>query len=106
LSPSYDKDWEERNLVRLNELPPYLVDTILSSLRFYQHFGVDIRSIAGAIWVDLKNRAIVQGGSTVTQQLVKNFYLNQGRTLFRNSTSSSWRCCLSCVIPGKILEAA
>jgi penicillin-binding protein 1B len=40
----YDKDWEERNLVRLNELPPYLVDTILSieDIRFYQHFGVDI----------------------------------------------------------------
>ena len=81
----YDKDWEERNLVRLNELPPYLVDTILSieDIRFYQHFGVDLRSIARAIWVDLKNRSIVQGGSTVTQQLVKNFYLNQERTLIR-----------------------
>jgi penicillin-binding protein 1B len=81
----YDKEWEERDLVRLNELPPHLVDTILTieDVRFYQHFGVDPRSIARAIWVDLKNRAIVQGGSTVTQQLVKNFYLTKERSLIR-----------------------
>lgn len=81
----YDKEWEERDLVRLEELPPYLVDTILSieDIRFYQHFGVDMKSIARAMWVDLKNRAIVQGASTVTQQLVKNFYLSQERTLIR-----------------------
>lgn len=81
----YDKDWEERDLVRLNELPPHLVDTILSieDIRFYQHFGLDFKGIARAMWVNLKNRAIIQGGSTVTQQLVKNFYLNQKRSLIR-----------------------
>ncbi len=81
----YDKEWEERDLVRLNELPSHLVDTILSieDIRFYQHFGLDLKSIARAMWVNLKNRAIIQGGSTVTQQLVKNFYLNQKRTLVR-----------------------
>jgi len=81
----YDKEWEERGLVRLNELPAHLVNTILSieDIRFYQHFGLDFKGIARAMWVNLKNRAIIQGGSTVTQQLVKNFYLNQKRTLIR-----------------------
>jgi penicillin-binding protein 1B len=104
----YDKDWEERNLIRLNDLPPYLVDTILSieDIRFYQHFGLDMKGIARAIWVDLKNRAIVQGASTVTQQLVKNFYLTQERTLVRKFNEVFMALLLELRYPKKeILEA-
>ncbi len=81
----FNEAWEERDLVRLEELPHHLIEAVLSveDTRFYQHAGIDPRSIARALWVNLKNMAIVQGGSTVTQQLVKNFYLNQERTLTR-----------------------
>jgi len=104
----YDKEWEERDLVRLNDLPPHLVDTILSieDIRFYQHFGVDMKSIVRAMWVNLKNRAIVQGGSTVTQQLVKNFYLNQERTLVRKFNELFMALLLELRYPkAEILEA-
>ena len=81
----YNETWEERVLVRLDEVPPRLVNAILAveDTRFYQHIGIDPRSIARALWVNLKRGAIVQGGSTLTQQLVKNFYLNQKKTLSR-----------------------
>ena len=81
----FDETWEERDLVRLDELPHHLIEAILSveDNRFYHHRGIDPRSIARALWVDLKEGAIVQGGSTLTQQLVKNFFLSQERTLVR-----------------------
>ena len=81
----FDVAWEERDLIRLDEVPAHLIDAILSveDTRFYQHKGIDLRSIARALWVDLKEGAIVQGGSTLTQQLVKNFFLTQERTLTR-----------------------
>src|SRR3990172_315063 len=81
----FNEAWEERDLVLLEELPHHLIEAVLSveDARFYQHVGIDPRSIARALWVNLKNMAIVQGGSTLTQQLVKNFYLNQERTLTR-----------------------
>ncbi|MBI3611063.1 MAG: PBP1A family penicillin-binding protein [Nitrospirae bacterium] len=81
----FDQAWEERDLVRLEEVPRYLIVAVLAAEdgRFYRHGGIDLRSMARAIWVDLKQRAIVQGGSTLTQQLVKNFYLNQERTFSR-----------------------
>jgi penicillin-binding protein 1B len=81
----YYETWEERVLVRLDEVPPHLVNAILAveDARFYQHIGIDPRSTARALWVNLKRGAIVQGGSTLTQQLVKNFYLNQEKTLTR-----------------------
>jgi len=81
----FDEAWEERDLIRLEEAPAQLIEAILSveDTRFYQHKGIDPRSIARALWVDLKEGAIVQGGSTLTQQLVKNFFLTQERTLTR-----------------------
>jgi penicillin-binding protein 1B len=81
----FDQAWEERDLVRLNEVPRHLIEAVLvaEDNRFYQHGGIDPRSLLRAGWVNLKARAIVQGGSTLTQQLVKNFYLNQARTLSR-----------------------
>ena len=81
----YNGTWEERNLLQLNEVSPHLIIAVLAveDSRFYEHRGVDPWSVARAIWVNLKSGAIVQGGSTLTQQLVKNFYLNQERTLVR-----------------------
>jgi penicillin-binding protein 1B len=81
----FDEAWEERDLIRLEEAPTLLIDAILAveDTRFYRHKGVDLRSIARALWVDFKEGSIVQGGSTLTQQLVKNFFLTQERTLTR-----------------------
>ena len=81
----FDQDWEERDLVQLEDVPPHLIEAILAveDNRFYRHAGIDPRSIARAFWVNLKEWAIVQGGSTLTQQLVKNFYLNSDRTFRR-----------------------
>ena len=81
----YDQAWEERDLVRLDDVPQHLIDAVLAAedSRFYQHGGIEPRSLLRAAWVNLREGAIVQGGSTLTQQLVKNFYLNQSRTLSR-----------------------
>ncbi len=81
----YDETWEERDLVRLDDVPQHLIDAILAveDSRFYTHEGIDLRSILRALWVDIKAGAIVQGGSTLTQQLVKNFFLTQERRISR-----------------------
>lgn len=81
----FDDSWEGRRLVRLSDVPRSLVDAILAveDARFYQHWGVDVRAVARALWTDLKEGEWVQGGSTITQQLVKNFYLSHERTLYR-----------------------
>src|SRR5262249_45289690 len=51
--------------------------------RFFEHRGVDPRGIARAIWVNLTSGRVVQGGSTLTQQLMKNFFLTEERSLGR-----------------------
>ncbi|HET8761136.1 MAG TPA: transglycosylase domain-containing protein, partial [Nitrospiria bacterium] len=81
----FDDSWEGRRLVRVGEVPRSLIDAILAAedARFYQHWGIDVRAVARALWTDLKQGQWVQGGSTLTQQLVKNFYLTQERTLYR-----------------------
>lgn len=55
----------------------------LEDRRFYKHKGYDVRAIGRALVTNLKNRAVVEGGSTITQQLVKNTHLDAGRTLER-----------------------
>ena len=51
--------------------------------RFYQHGGVDYVGIARALWTDINAGKVVQGGSTITQQLVRNLYIGQERTFDR-----------------------
>src|SRR5262249_12924489 len=51
--------------------------------RFFQHRGVDVRGILRAVWQDVRNKKVVQGGSTITQQFVKNAYLTSKRSLSR-----------------------
>lgn len=76
---------EDRILVQRAGLPSVLVDMLLAveDRRFYSHHGVDVRGLARAAWANLRAGGIVQGGSTLTQQLVKNFFLTQERTWTR-----------------------
>ncbi|MFQ5780245.1 MAG: transglycosylase domain-containing protein, partial [Nitrospiria bacterium] len=86
----YEAEWEERRLVRLAEVPQALIDAVLvmEDRRFYEHHGLDLKSIARAAWVNLRAGKIVQGGSTLTQQLVKNFYLGSERTWRRKANEA------------------
>ncbi|MDV7212969.1 penicillin-binding protein 1B [Azotobacter beijerinckii] len=81
---------EDRILVQRNELPPYLVETLVAveDREFFSHFGVSPKSIARALWVNAAAGGVVQGGSTLTQQLVKNFYLSNERSLVRKATEA------------------
>ena len=81
----YDRIWQERRIVKLVDVPPLLVKAILAveDERFYRHHGVDPVGILRALWTNVRNVGIVQGGSTLTQQLMKNFFLSSERTLQR-----------------------
>ncbi len=81
----YPAHKEDRVLVKLDEVPQTLIQGLLATedRDFYQHIGISFKGIARAMWVNLKAGGFVQGGSTITQQLVKNFYLTSERSLRR-----------------------
>ncbi len=81
----YPAHKEDRELVKLEQLPSSLADGLVAveDQGFYQHHGLSFRGVARAMVANLKEGRLAQGGSTLTQQLVKNFYLNQRRTLSR-----------------------
>ena len=72
-------------MVRLDEVPPLLAAGLVAveDHRFFDHHGVSLRAIARAAWANLRALAVVQGGSTLTQQLAKNLFLSPERTLAR-----------------------
>lgn len=76
---------EDRLLVQLDEVPEGLLQAlvVVEDRDFYQHHGVSPKAIARAMFVNVKSGRMVQGGSTLTQQLVKNFFLSSDRTLLR-----------------------
>jgi penicillin-binding protein 1A len=71
--------------VHLSELPPYLPKAFVAieDRRFYQHFGIDPIGVVRAVFRDVSGRGGMEGGSTLTQQLAKNLFLTQERTLSR-----------------------
>ncbi|MFQ5954635.1 MAG: transglycosylase domain-containing protein, partial [Kiloniellales bacterium] len=71
--------------VSVHDLPAVLIQAVLATedRRFYDHFGIDIIGLARAAWVNLRAGEIRQGGSTITQQLAKNLFLNPERTVER-----------------------
>jgi len=81
----YPAHKEDRVLVRLDEVPETLVQGLLATedRDFYKHIGISFKGIARAMWQNLRAGGFVQGGSTITQQLVKNFYLTPERSLTR-----------------------
>lgn len=72
-------------MVGVAEMPPYLPQAILATedRRFYQHFGMDIIGFARAMVANVRAGGVVQGGSTISQQLAKNLFLTPERTLLR-----------------------
>ena len=86
LASFYDDEVEERRPVTLDELPDPVVKAVLAAedSGFFTHPGVSPTGIARALWVNLHGGE-VQGGSTITQQLVKNVFLSSRRTLRRKA---------------------
>jgi penicillin-binding protein 1B len=85
LATLYGPRHEERELVRLPEVPAGFINAVLAAEdnRFRSHHGLDLRGILRAMWVNLRAARVVQGGSTITQQTVKNLYLGQERSWWR-----------------------
>jgi penicillin-binding protein 1A len=76
---------ETRIMISLNEVPNYLIYAILAAEdnRFYEHFGLDFKGIARAVWINFKTGKIAQGGSTLTQQLARTAFLIREESLER-----------------------
>ncbi len=71
--------------INFDEFPKNLVDAVVATedRNFYRHFGVDPLGLARATFANIKARHVVQGGSTITQQVAKNVFLTPDRTLIR-----------------------
>lgn len=76
---------ENRHILSYDKIPQHLKDAFISieDERFETHPGVDIKRLVGATLINLKRGSFSQGGSTITQQLVKNTILTQEKTLIR-----------------------
>ncbi len=76
---------EDRVLLKLDDVPVSLTDALIAieDRGFYKHHGVAPLAILRALWANVRARGVVQGGSTLTQQLVKNFFLSSERSLTR-----------------------
>lgn len=75
------------DIIPLDNMSPYLVQAVLAveDRRFYDHFGLDFIGLARAMWRNMRAGYVVQGGSTITQQLAKNLFLTPERTLTRKA---------------------
>jgi penicillin-binding protein 1B len=83
----YPSHHEDRLLVQLSDVPLPLQEMLVAveDDRFYSHFGISFRGIARALMANIKEGGISQGASTLTQQLVKNYYLSSEQTLTRKA---------------------
>ena len=74
-----------RGHVRLEKLPPYLINAVIATedRRFYSHFGIDPIGLARAMVRNAIAGSVIEGGSTITQQLAKNLFLKPDRTIKR-----------------------
>ena len=85
VSGLFDTTFEARREVHLDALPPLLPRAVISveDRRFYDHHGIDPIGILRAAATNVRSGGVVQGGSTLTQQLIKNFFLSEERTMHR-----------------------
>jgi penicillin-binding protein 1B len=90
LADVHGASWEKQKLLKLHELPSYALKAVVAieDRRFYTHGGVDLRAIARAAWNNYFRSGRLQGGSTITQQVVKNFYLTPKKSLRRKANEA------------------
>ena len=76
---------EDRRIISVRDVPPVVINAFIASedARFFHHQGLDLFSIARASLKNIVARDIVQGGSTITQQVAKSIYLTPERTIIR-----------------------
>jgi penicillin-binding protein 1A len=76
---------QNRVIVKSDEIAPLMKQAIVAveDRRFWEHEGVDFRAIARAFWADVRHKEFVQGGSTITQQYIKNAYIDSSRSIGR-----------------------
>ena len=81
----YPLNNEDRDLIQLKDAPGALIQALIAieDRGFYEHHGISLRGISRAMVANVKAGRFIQGGSTLTQQLIKNFYLSSERTLAR-----------------------
>ena len=86
----YNNEMEDRLPVTLGAVPPTLTDAIIATedKNFYHHEGISIRGTLGAALTDIRNKNLTHGGSTLTQQLVKNMFQTFERTWRRKITEA------------------
>ena len=79
------REFEQNTPVKRSDIPKVLKDAVISAedKGFYKHGGIDPRGSLRALWADLRKQRIEQGGSTITQQYVKNAYVGKERTVVR-----------------------
>ena len=75
----------QENYTKFGDLPRFYVDAVVAveDRRFYEHGAIDPIAIARAIWANIKARELREGGSTITQQVAKNVYFTQEKTVLR-----------------------
>lgn len=87
LTSIFNNEMEDRLPVSLDAVPKVVIDAIIATedRNFYSHEGISIRAVFRAIVANLQSKSLGVGGSTLTQQLVKNLYLNPERTFRRKA---------------------
>jgi penicillin-binding protein 1B len=91
LADVHGSSYEKQKLLKLSEVPPYALKAVVAieDRRYYDHGGVDIRAIGRAAWNNYFQSGKLQGGSTITQQVVKNFYLTPKKSLRRKMNEAA-----------------
>jgi penicillin-binding protein 1A len=93
----------QRDSVPVDQMPDYLIEAVLATedRRFFEHYGIDFIGLVRALTENVRADSVVQGGSTITQQLAKNLFLSNQRTIERKIKEAFLSVWLECNLTKK-----